>query len=178
MLKRLSRLQLLKYQARKNISLTDSGLRETQQLIRRHRLIETYLWANLGYTLGEIHEEAHRLEHAVSDKFVEAVSWSLGHPNLDPHGDPIPDASGAEVQRSLRRLSDLLTGESARLARVLDTRPQTLSYLEGLGLNIGAQIEMLESPAADRIRRVHTGSFEITLSEELASQILVEDISA
>jgi DtxR family Mn-dependent transcriptional regulator len=178
MLQRLSGLQLLKYQARREISLTDFGLREAQRLIRRHRLIETYLWVNLGYALGEVHEEAHRLEHAVSDRFVEAVSQSLGHPSLDPHGDPIPDASGAEVQRSLRRLSELPAGQVARLARVLDTRPQTLSYLEGLGLFVGARLEMLEAPEADLIRRLRTGSREMALSEELAFQILVEDIPA
>ena len=149
-----------------------------QSLIRRHRLIETYLWVNLGYALGDVHDEAHRLEHVVSDRFIEAVSSSLGHPQVDPHGDPIPDAGGEEVQRHLTALADMEEGQSGKLARLLDTRPQTLAYLEGLGLYIGARMKMIEAPEGDRIRRVQAGSGELTLSEVLASQILVEDIQA
>lgn len=176
MLQRLSRLQLLKYQTRKEISLTDVGRQEAQHLIRKHRLIETYLLVNLGYALGDVHDEAHRLEHVVSDRFIEAVGKSLGYPKLDPHGDPIPDSNGVEAQRNLKPLAELSVGEAGKLARLLDTRPQTLTYLEGLGLYIGARVRMIEAPAADRIRRLQSGTREIALSEELASQIMVEDI--
>lgn len=177
MLHRLSKLQLLNYQARKLLSLTESGKREAQRLIRRHRLIETYLWVHLGYSLSEVHDEAERLEHVVTDKFVDAVAKQLGHPSVDPHGEPIPNGHGEIVQRELRSLSELKEGETGKLALVQDTRPQTLSYLEGLGLYIGARVEVVAVPGADKVRTLRAGKREMTVSEELASHVWVEDIT-
>ncbi len=94
MVQKLARLKLLNHRSRKEISLTAAGQKLTRQLIRRHRLIETYLCSHLGYAWDEVHAEAERLEHVVSDRFIEAICDLLGHPEVDPHGDPIPDACG------------------------------------------------------------------------------------
>ncbi|RPH95918.1 metal-dependent transcriptional regulator, partial [candidate division KSB1 bacterium] len=140
MLQRLSGLQLINYQSRKGVSLTESGRYLALQLARRHRLVETYLWVHLGYQLSELHAEADRLEHAVSEKFIEEIDRQLGHPEVDPHGEPIPDAKGGIVQREQHSLMKTAAGQRLRLSRFLDTRPEALSYLESLTLFVGARL--------------------------------------
>ena len=97
-------------------------------MLRRHRLIETYLVANLGYTWDTVHDEAERLEHAVSDELVERIADALGDPRVDPHGDPIPDADGEITEFIHVPLTDVAVGESAVVRRgasvaVLDRQP-------------------------------------------------------
>ena len=91
---RLREMGYVEYERYRGVSLTERGREEALRLVRRHRLIETFLLEHLGYSWGEVHEEAERLEHAVSDEFTDRLSEFLGHPDQDPHGDPIPDADG------------------------------------------------------------------------------------
>src|ERR671912_1884775 len=94
MFARLQEMGLAKYERYRGASLTERGREEALRLVRRHRLIETFLLEHLGYSWQEVHEEAERLEHAVSDAFTERLAEFLGHPGHDPHGDPIPAADG------------------------------------------------------------------------------------
>src|SRR3954451_10224042 len=94
MVKRLSELGLLEHVPYKGVQLTAEGRRAALRMVRRHRLIEAYLVQFLGYSWDTVHEEAERLEHAVTDQLVERMAGALGHPTTDPHGDPIPSAYG------------------------------------------------------------------------------------
>jgi DtxR family Mn-dependent transcriptional regulator len=103
---RLQEMGLVRYERYRGASLTRRGCREALRLVRRHRLIETFLMEHLGYSWQDVHEEAERLEHAVSDEFTERLAEMLGHPGRDPHGDPIPAADGTLVAESLRPLDE------------------------------------------------------------------------
>src|SRR5690606_19636395 len=108
--------------------------------------IETYLVEKLGYGWDEVHEEAEVLEHAVSDRFVERVADLLGHPDRDPHGDPIPAADGTVHLPDARVMWEVETGEY-RVARISDADPELLRYLEGVGLVLDAPVTLEERRA-------------------------------
>jgi DtxR family transcriptional regulator, Mn-dependent transcriptional regulator len=174
MVQKLARLKLLRHRSRREILLTAAGYKITRQLIRRHRLIETYLCTRLGYTWDEVHDEAERLEHVVSDRFIEAVSAALGHPELDPHGDPIPDAAGVERQRNLISLAAAPAGHTGRVARVLNASTETLTYLGRLGMTIGTPVEILAAPEHDAILHLRVADREVALGKPLAEQVFIE----
>lgn len=145
--KRLTRQGLLQHARYGSIALTEAGHRAAVAMVRRHRLIETFLVEYLGYGWDEVHDEAEQLEHAVSDKMVDALAERLGHPLRDPHGDPIPGRDGSFPPLDARRLSRCEPGEQVQVARVSDTDPQLLRYLAGLGLNLDVGLEVLERQA-------------------------------
>src|SRR5919204_876885 len=107
MVKRLSELGLLEHLPYKGVQLTAEGRRAALRMVRRHRLIEAYLVQFLGYSWDTVHEEAERLEHAVSDTLVERMAAALGNPSFDPHGDPIPQADGSIPEFACTPLSDI-----------------------------------------------------------------------
>ena len=105
------------------ITLTAQGVRLALSMVRRHRLIETYLVQDLGYSWDEVHDEAEQLEHAVSDTFIERMAARLGNPTRDPHGDPIPSADGTVQMPSAHRMSELDDGHTGRITRISDENP-------------------------------------------------------
>src|SRR5690625_6263353 len=105
-------------------------------MMRRHRLIETFLVEELGYTWDEVHDEAEVLEHAISDKMLDRIDAKLGHPTRDPHGDPIPDAQGVVAMPDAVPLGSLDAGESGQIARISDADPNLLRHLDELGLRL------------------------------------------
>lgn len=113
-------------------------------MIRRHRLIETFLVETLGYTWDRVHDEAEVLEHAVSDFMVDRIDTLLGHPTRDPHGDPIPDASGRISFPQTVPLSQCEPGETVMLERINDEDPRLLRYLHGHGFVPGARLKVEE----------------------------------
>lgn len=125
------------------IRLTPEGLRLALAMTRRHRLLEAYLVRELGYSWDEVHDEAELLEHAVSDTFIERLAERLGHPVRDPHGDPIPDAHGAVQAPPARRLLELDSGHSGRIARISDENPDLLRYLSAEDIGLDAAVEVL-----------------------------------
>ena len=145
--KRLTRQGLLQHARYGSIALTEAGHRAAVAMVRRHRLIETFLVEYLGYGWDEVHDEAEELEHAVSDKMVEALAVRLGHPVRDPHGDPIPAPDGSLPPLDAARLSQSETGRRLRIARVSDNSPELLRYLGGMGLGLDAELEVLERQA-------------------------------
>lgn len=136
----LAKLNYLKHQPYKGVTLTDNGEREALRIIRRHRLIELYLIKHLNYSWDEVHDEAERLEHAVSPLFVERIATILGHPENDPHGAPIPTREGYVQPRKDTPLTKLDLGQSAIISEVLDDDPALLRYLAEQGYVIGATI--------------------------------------
>src|SRR5918995_3846847 len=133
MFARLQEMGLAEYERYRGASLTERGREEALRLVRRHRLIETFLLQHLGYSWDEVHEEAERLEHAVSDGFTERLAEYLGHPDQDPHGDPIPAADGTIQPDYSFPVSEAAPGQRIRISKVGDD-PSTLDYLGERGL--------------------------------------------
>ena len=148
---RLQEMGLVRYRRYHGASLTQEGLAEALRLVRRHRLIETFLMEHLGYPWGDVHAEAERLEHAVSDGFTESLARFLGHPERDPHGDPIPTASGALPPEDSFSLVDSTAGTRVEVARVGHEDGAVLAYLEERGLVPGRSLAVKEVRALDGV---------------------------
>ncbi|MGC0363598.1 DtxR family Mn-dependent transcriptional regulator [Rhodococcus sp. 27YEA15] len=127
-----------------SIALTDTGRAAAVSMVRRHRLIETYLVQELGYGWDEVHDEAEILEHAVSDLMVARMDAKLGFPERDPHGDPIPGSDGSVPTPPARQLSDFANGERGRVARISDSDPEMLRYFDSVGISLDIEITVEE----------------------------------
>lgn len=134
MMKRLADFNLVDHAPYKGVELTEAGEREALQLIRRHRLVELFLCEVVGLPWDKVHEEAERLEHAISDQLLERMSELLGHPTVDPHGDPIPTEEGLIDEEILAGLTDVEVGQKVRIRRVTAQDPDMLQYLASVGL--------------------------------------------
>lgn len=143
-LKRLAAADLIEHQPYGAIELTETGRSYALAMIRRHRLIETFLVETLGYTWDRVHDEAEVLEHAVSDFMVDRIDTLLGHPTRDPHGDPIPDSSGHISFPQTVPLSQCEPGETVVLERINDDDPRLLRYLQGHGFVPGVRLHIEE----------------------------------
>lgn len=141
MVQKLAGKSLVDHIPRGAILLRETGRREALRMVRRHRLLETFLFTELGYGWDEVHEEAEALEHTVTDKFINALDARLGHPVTDPHGDLIPTATGVLAARPARRL-DRFQGSQAVIARISDEDPEFLRRAASLGLVPGASITL------------------------------------
>lgn len=138
------------------VTLTDAGRVLALRVVRRHRLVETWLVDHLGYGWDEVHAEAEVLEHAVSDRFVERLDAALGHPVRDPHGDPIPTAEGRVVVPTAVLLSDLAAGERGTVVRISDADPAVLRECAAAGVVLDRRVTAPAglSPAARAAVRV------------------------
>jgi DtxR family transcriptional regulator, Mn-dependent transcriptional regulator len=173
---RLQEMGLVEYERYQGASLTERGRVEALRLVRRHRLIETFLLEHLGYDWQEVHEEAERLEHAVSDGFTERLAELLGHPDHDPHGDPIPSAEGTlEVDDSFT-LSRASAGQRLRIAKVRDEDAAMLDYFGDRNLVPGRWLIVREVRAIDGVVIVEDEDEEVyALGEPLARAIFVSN---
>jgi len=151
MFTRLREMGLVEYERYHGASLTEAGCTEALRLVRRHRLIETFLMEHLGYSWDDVHDEAERLEHAVSDEFTERLAELLGHPNRDPHGAPIPDPDGTMPPEDSSPLSASTEGTCAQITRVGHEDATVLSYLGERGLMPGRSIVVREVRAVDGV---------------------------
>ena len=123
-----------------SIDLTERGRAAALAMVRRHRLVETFLVEYLGYDWSEVHDEAEVLEHAVSDLFVERLDARLGRPVRDPHGDPIPSADGSVPSLVAVRLTEVPAGSTVRVARVSDADPGALDRLRAIGIGLDTEV--------------------------------------
>jgi len=148
MLKKLAELGLVEYEAYKGVRLTQAGYKVALEVVRHHRLLETYLHQALGYGWEEVHAEAERLEHHISEAFEARIAEWLGHPSHDPHGDPIPTVT-LEFPHGTpaKRLAALSVGEYGLVARVATQDQDSLNLFAHLGLKPGARVEVLEHTA-------------------------------
>lgn len=144
MLQRLANASpaLVVYKKHQGAMLTAEGERAALEVIRHHRLLETWLVQTLGYTWDEVHEEACRLEHVISEDFERRIAAALGNPLRDPHGDLIPTADLTMPSDDTRPLASLRTGEVGTVKRVHGADPAFLRHLQGLGLVPGAQVHV------------------------------------
>lgn len=125
------------------VTLTDHGRRAALAMVRRHRLIETFLVCELGYAWDEVHDEAEVLEHAVSDQLIARIDAKLGFPKRDPHGDPIPAADGQVPTPPARQLWECAEGDAGTVARISDDDPEMLRYFAQVGISLDARLRVL-----------------------------------
>lgn len=178
MIRRLSCQGLIEYERYRGVRLNDSGRAVALRTIRRHRVIETYLTAVLGYAWDCVHDEAERLEHAASDELVERMATALGNPTADPHGAPIPTADGRVDERKLRTLAELEIGTRARMVRVSDKNSGLLRYLAEIDLTPGAEVQVLARAPFDGPLTLQVGGTESVVGQGLAEQVMVEEVEA
>lgn len=157
------------------IELTELGHTYAVAMIRRHRLIETFLVEALGYTWDQVHDEAENLEHSVSDFMVERIDAFLDHPTRDPHGDPIPSASGRVDTPEAVPLTGVKPGQTATIERIADDDPKLLQFLDSHGLVVGATLEVGEgAPYSGAVAVRLAGAAEaVPLGEEATDSVFV-----
>jgi DtxR family Mn-dependent transcriptional regulator len=171
---RLQEMGLVEHERYRGASLTERGRMEALRLVRRHRLIETFLLEHLGYDWQEVHEEAERLEHAVSDGFTERLAEFLGHPERDPHGDPIPTPEGAMEADDSSPLREAESGAWVRIYKVSDESTGTLDYLGERGLVPGRRLYVEEIRDLDGVVTVRDEAGEKhALGDPLAGAVFV-----
>ena len=156
------------------VTLTDVGRSAAILMVRRHRLIETFLVRELGYGWDEVHDEAEILEHAVSDRLMSRLDAKLGHPSRDPHGDPIPAIDGSVPSPDAKLLSDLDVDESGTVARISDDDPDMLRYFDEVGVALDRVVTVIEKrPFAGTISISVDGSENIDLGDVAARAIFL-----
>jgi DtxR family Mn-dependent transcriptional regulator len=170
MLKKLASLRLVVHEPYRGVTLTATGRKAAIEIIRHHRLLEQYLAETLGMPIDEVHAEAERLEHALSEELEARIDASLGFPTHDPHGDPIPDAELNVGDDRLRPLHALTPGERSTVRRVPDDT-EILRYLVELRLLPGAAVEVVSVAPLDGPVTVSADGVEHAISRELAAQI-------
>jgi DtxR family transcriptional regulator, Mn-dependent transcriptional regulator len=172
MIKRLAEQGLLTHAPYRGAELTAAGRRLALRMVRRHRVIEAYLVHFLGYDWDTVHEEAERLEHAVSDPLIERMASALGNPRVDPHGDPIPAADGTIDELVFVPLPEVAPGSSVVIRRVDANEPERLRYLALLGLKPGTAVTMVYQQPFNGPITIRTGDQEHVIGTDLAMGLL------
>jgi len=168
MVKRLAEAGLLEHVPYRGVRLTRQGVREALRVLRRHRILETYLYERLGFSWDDVHEEAERLEHAASDALIEKMAAALEFPQHDPHGAPIPTRSGDIESTDPATLADARPGDRLRIRAVRDEHSAALRSMAAEGLVPGARVLVVEG---QRLQ----GAVEITLGSEEGKPRAVQD---
>lgn len=173
--RRLDKLGLITHAPYRGISLTERGRKLALKMVRKHRILETYLHQKLGYPWDQVHCEAEILEHAASDKLIAAMDKALGHPKNDPHGDPIPTNEGDIPPVSNRPLSEAPLNTSATVARIHDTNPALLRFLQSVGVVPGVVLTPIEKIPEAGIMQLKINNQEVTLGKPAVKAIWVTD---
>ncbi|MDQ7006973.1 MAG: metal-dependent transcriptional regulator [Acidobacteriota bacterium] len=164
----------LHYEPYRGARLSPRGRMAGARILRRHRLVEALLVEVLGLDWSEVHAEAERLEHALSDRLADRIEEVLGHPRFDPHGDPIPDRQGQTACLALRSLLECAEGERLVLLRVADQEPRFLEHLSRLGLRPGNHLHLLRhDEAADTVTLALGRRSPLSLGRRAAARLLV-----
>lgn len=174
MLKKLSELKLIRYESYKGAELMHAGRLIALEVLRHHRLIETYLTEALGYAWEDVHDEAERLEHHISEEFEDRIASLLGDPKYDPHGDPIPTKDGHIPPVSQRRLADAQVGSVVTVRRVRTDDRETLRYLRTHHIMIGSSIRILGRADHDDLT-LQSGRQRLTLPYHICCQIYIDE---
>ncbi|GAA1873257.1 metal-dependent transcriptional regulator [Pseudonocardia ailaonensis] len=169
MVKRLAEGELV--ERGRTLTLTDRGEREALRIVRRHRLLETFLVSVLEMSWDEVHEEADQLEHALSTRLEERIDAALGHPTHDPHGDPIPSADGQHDESWAQPLSAAPRGCRFEIQRVSDRRSDALRYLGERGLRPGVVVDVEEFEPYGGPRWVRIDGERVALAPMLAGLV-------
>jgi len=166
---------LVEYHKHQGVTLTREGKKAALEVIRHHRLIETWLVQTLGYSWDEVHEEAERLEHVISEDFERRIAAAMGHPLRDPHGELIPTADLKMPLDDTTPLSALRPDPTGTVQCVKAADTELLRYLNGLGLIPGAQIEVKEYSPFDHNLTVKVGRKSSVLGLNITSKIYIEE---
>jgi DtxR family transcriptional regulator, Mn-dependent transcriptional regulator len=176
MMKRLSETGLIEHVPYRGVQLTSQGRRAALQMIRRHRVLEVYLTQQLGYDWGDVHAEAERLEHAVSEKLIDRMAGALGDPRYDPHGAPIPTAAGEIEEAELITLADARVGAELALRQVGDEDPARLRYLAEQGLLPGTRMAVLDRQPFNGPTTVRIGAETRVVGKDLAAMLWCQEV--
>src|SRR5687768_12181476 len=175
MVKTLAESGLAEYEPYAGVAMTAAGGKLAALVVRRHRLIESFLVRVLGFGWDEVHEEAEQLEHAVSDRLIERIDEMLGRPAADPHGDPIPDAEGAFRPQSVQSLMTCPLDTQVTVTRIIDQDKAFLRFIESHNLKPGQSIRVeARDAASDSVRLRGKDQQAITIGARAASKLLVE----
>lgn len=167
---------LVDYLKHQGVTLTPEGEQAALEVLRHHRLLESWLVQSLGYSWDEVHEEACRLEHVISEDFEARMDAALGHPSHDPHGDPIPTAELVMPSDKTLPLSSLRPDQEAMVHRVIGEDPAFLRHLEGLGLVPGTHIEIKAYSPFDHNLTITIENKSVVLGLSITNKIYVEEI--
>lgn len=178
MVKRLADMALVSYTPYGAASLTAEGRSEALAVVRRHRLVERFLVDTLHVPWDEVHDEAHKLEHALSDVLVDRIEAFLGHPATCPHGSPIPTADGDIARPAQVSLVELPVGCPAVISEVDDDDAAFLRYLGELGLAPGAEVEILDIAPFDNLLTLRVAGQTRSAGAEVAHRVWVQPASA
>ncbi|MGD8439416.1 MAG: metal-dependent transcriptional regulator [Holophagae bacterium] len=175
MLRRLAELGCVRYERYRGVRLTETGRRVALEMLRHHRLLETFLARVLGYGWDEVHDEAERLEHVISERFEARIAESLGHPTHDPHGDPIPDADlRLPPDTTQTSLDGMAGGSTGRLTRVGTQDAGTLTHLRRLGILPGVQVTIVS--ASPNSVEIAIGHRRCRLPHGVARQLWLKEV--
>lgn len=166
---------LVEYQKHQGVTLTRDGKRAALEVIRHHRLLEAWLVQTLGYSWDEVHEEAERLEHVISEDFERRIAAAMGHPVRDPHGEPIPTADLKMPLDDSKPVSALRPKQTGKIQRVDASDTRLLKYLEELGLVPGVMIQVMEYSPFDHNLTIKVGRKTTVLGLNITSRIFIEE---
>ncbi len=173
MIKKLSDLKLTTHRPYYGVELTQSGRKIALEIIRHHRLLELYLAEALGYSWDQVHDEAEKLEHVISEEFEDKMAKILGNPKADPHGAPIPSKDGLIEERTLECLSVIDAGQKVQVKEVSDKDPEMLRYLGDIGIFPDVMIDVMEKAPFGGPLLIKVAGKEYNLGERLTDNILV-----
>ena len=177
MLKRLAKMNLLKHKSYKGAKLTATGKKIALEILRHHRLLELYLKEIMGYSWDEVHDEAEKLEHHISEQFEDRIAELLNHPTHDPHGDPIPSKDGVMPEMAQLSIAEAEEETSYIVGRVKDQDPELLRYLEQIGLLPGVKLEVLEkAPFSGPVKVKLEKENEQVLGHAVANEVYLVEI--
>lgn len=172
MLKKLAEKKLINYKKYKGVSLTSSGNKEALKIIRKHRLWEVFLVEKLNFNWDEVHEIAEQLEHIKSPLLIKRLDKFLGEPEVDPHGDPIPNEDGEFSKPNYQLLSDCQGNVQGTILGVKDSSAMFLKHLDKIGIYLGAKIKVIEKEEYDQSIEVEIdGKSKIVLSRDVTKNI-------
>ncbi len=174
MVKRLAGQGLLEHRPYKGVELTAKGRRGALTVLRRHRIIESYLVERLGYSWDSVHQEAERLEHAVSEVLIERMADALGNPEFDPHGDPIPRPDGSMAEATSTPMPDIAVGQEGVLRQVRSNDAEQLRFIASVGLKPGAVFTVLGQQPFHGPTTIRLGDTEQVIGHQIASLLWCE----
>lgn len=173
MLKKLKEKKLIDYEKYGKISLTLQGRKNAVEVLRKHRLWETFLYEKMDFTWDEVHEVAEQLEHIQSAKLVEKLDKLLGYPEFDPHGDAIPNAKGEIKTQFKKTLSQVQAGNSCKLVAVKDNSAPFLQYVVKVGLGISSRIKVVSRNNYDALMEIEVNGKRSNVSQKFAENIYI-----
>ena len=177
MVRRLADQGLLAYERYRGVKLTESGRLAALRTLRRHRVIEAYLAEALNYPWDRVHAEAERLEHAASDELVDRMAATIGEPEVDPHGAPIPTRDGSVDETVYRSLAELEVGAAGIVVRVSDEDPEMLRYLAELSIVPGKRLTVKSRAPFDGPITLTIARQELSIGPALAAQVMVAPVA-